>query len=84
MQLVAGLSKFKKIEKIDTAKLDMLIDKDLVFWKKQTITKNERSENDLSGIISFSNVSFNADFTKAAVVDGDYFEHIGNGISLYI
>lgn len=84
MQLVARLSKFKKIEKINTTKFVMLIDEDLVFWEKQTITKDERSENDLSGIVSFSKVSFNADFTKAAVVVGDYFERIGNGIVLYI
>ena len=84
MQLVAGLSKFKKIEKIDTSKLDMLIAEDLVFWDRQTITKDEQRENDITGVISFSKVSFNPDFTIAAVVVGDYFEHIGNGIALYI
>ncbi len=84
MQLVSRLSKFKKIEKIDTSKLDTLIDEDLVFWDRQTITKDEQRENDITGIISFSNVSFNAGFTKAAVVVGDYFERIGNGIRLYI
>ncbi len=84
MKLVAGLSEFEKNGKIDTSKLDTLIDEDLVFWDGQTITKNEQREDDITGIISFSNVSFNADFTEAAVVVGDYFEHIGNGISLYI
>jgi|GEM_PF-5063180 len=84
MKLVAGLSELKKIEKIDKAKLDELLNDDLIFWNKQTITIQEKKENNISGIISFSKVSFNNDFTRAAVVVGDYFERIGSGVSLYI
>ena len=84
MRLVNGLSKFKKIEKIDISKLQLLIKDNLVFWDGQVITKNEKDENDISGVISFSKVSFNDDFSKAVIVVGDYYEHLGNGVGLYI
>ncbi|MCK0124945.1 hypothetical protein MWU76_11085 [Gelidibacter sp. F2691] len=84
MKLVAGLSKFKKIEKIDKTKLKTSLDEHLTFLDKQTITKEDKIDNDISGVISFSRVSFNDDFTKAAVVVGDYFEPLGNGVGLYI
>ncbi len=56
MELVAGFSEFKNIEKIDTAKLDTLIDEDLVFWDRKNITKEEQRENNIT-IISFCKVS---------------------------
>lgn len=84
MKLINGVSKFKKFETIDTTKLESLIQGDVVFWDRQTITEKEKSENDISGVISFSKVSFNEDFTRAAVVVGDYFEYHGNGVELYI
>ncbi|MBO3096665.1 hypothetical protein [Gelidibacter pelagius] len=84
MELVAGLSKFENNEKIDASELETLLGENLVFWDKQMITNEEKTEQDISGVISFSNVSFNENLTRAAVVVGDYFERIGNGISLYI
>ncbi|MBA6151849.1 nuclear transport factor 2 family protein [Gelidibacter maritimus] len=84
MKLIAGLSEFEKNEKINTSKLEALLGENLVFWDKEMITIEEKNEHDISGVISFSKVSFNEDLTRAAVVVGDYFERIGNGISLYI
>lgn len=84
MKLVASLSELKKTEKIDKTKLVKLLNNNLIFWNKQTITTQEKKKNNISGIISFSRVSFNNDFTRAAVVVGDYFERVGSGVSLYI
>jgi hypothetical protein len=84
MKLVQGLSGLKKSDKIDKAKLSELINDDLIFWDKQKITIQEKKELNITGIISFSRVSFNDEFTKAAVAVGDYSEHIGGGVSLYI
>lgn len=84
MTLVAELSKLKEPDKIDKAQFAKLSYSDLAFWDRPTITNEEKKENNLSGIISFSRVSFNKDFSKAAVVVGDYFERIGSGASLYI
>lgn len=84
MKLVAGLAKLKNIEKINQTRLDKLFNEDLVFWGKQSITKDEKDVNGISGVLSFSEVSFNDGFTRAAVVVGDYFERTGNGIGLYI
>ncbi|WP_163517214.1 hypothetical protein [Gelidibacter japonicus] len=84
MKLVERLSELKEIEKIDKAQLDKIVHNDIVFWDKQTITIEEKKENNLSGIISFSKVAFNDEFTRAVVVVGNYFEHIGGGVGLYI
>lgn len=84
MKLVVGLSVFQKKKKIDKPKLIKILNEDLIFWNKQTISIEEKRKTNISGIISFSRVSFNDNFTKAAVASGSYFERIGSGVSLYI
>lgn len=84
MKIITNLQELKKAEKIDEFKLSKLLNDDLVYWNKRTISIKEKKENNISGIISFSRVSFNNEYTKAAVVVGDYFERIGSGVSLYI
>ncbi|GAA3570353.1 hypothetical protein [Snuella lapsa] len=84
MKLVKGLSKYKAGQKIDKAKLIKSADEDLIFWNKQTISRQEKSDTDISGIISFSKVSFNDNLTRAAIVVGDYFGKISGSVNLYI
>ncbi|MBJ6369100.1 hypothetical protein [Snuella sedimenti] len=84
MELVKGLSRDKSEQKIDKAKLIKSADEDLIFWNKQTISRQEKADTNISGIISFSKVSFNDNLTRAAIVVGDYFGKISGGVNLYI
>ncbi|WAC03806.1 hypothetical protein N7U66_10525 [Lacinutrix neustonica] len=82
--LIESLKTQNYSKKLDKKKVTKLCEDDIVFSSKQFLKKNSKEKDSLDGIISFSRVSFNKGYEKAAVCVGVYRSGLDSNLKLYI
>lgn len=81
--LIKHLNSLNYSKKLDKDVIKKLCKENIVFSKHQFL-KNNTANSDLTGIISFSRVSFNESYDKAAVSVGIYRSGLDSNLKVYI